>query len=108
MSPTRSRLILESSAALPVAFALVIAAAAPARAEVEKPHPCKKLTAACEAAGYLPGQRAPGKNLHADCMKKLLAGVTVEGVTLAEADVSACKAKKSKKGAKKSGMPASD
>jgi hypothetical protein len=64
-------------------------------------HPCKKLTAACKAGGYLPGQRKEGKGLHVDCMKKLLDGASVEGVTVAATDVSECKAKKAKKGARK-------
>jgi hypothetical protein len=87
-----------------VVFAILFAVS-PARAEGERERPCKKLTAACEAGGYLPGQHSKGKGLHADCMKKLLDGGTVEGVSVSAAEVAACKAKKAKKGPKKSGTP---
>ncbi len=59
---------------------------------------CKKLADACKAAGYQAGQhKATGKGLHVDCMKKLLAGQTVEGVTVDAADVAACKVQKPQK-----------
>jgi hypothetical protein len=89
----------------PVLFGLLLSAFAGTPALAEETHPCKKLTAACKAAGYHPGQHQEGKGLHADCMKKLLDGATVAGVTVEAADVSACKAKKAKKGARKNDMP---
>jgi hypothetical protein len=55
---------------------------------------CKKLIDACKGAGFKKGERKSGKGLHADCMKKLLAGQTVEGVTVDSKDVETCKAQK--------------
>lgn len=63
--------------------------------------PCKKLREACKAAGFTKGGHKTGKGLHKDCMKPLLAGQTVAGVTLEAADVSACQAKKEKRKAEK-------
>ncbi|MBL7715206.1 MAG: hypothetical protein JNL01_07025 [Bdellovibrionales bacterium] len=65
--------------------------------------PCKKLKTACEAAGFVKGGHKTGKGLHKDCMKPLLAGQTVAGVTVDAGDVSACQAKKEKKKAQKAG-----
>jgi hypothetical protein len=58
-------------------------------------HPCKKVKEACQAAGFTKGaHKENGKGLFMDCMKPLREGKTVEGVTIAPADLNACKAKK--------------
>jgi len=68
----------------------------------EKSHPCKALHAACEAGGYVKGaHKKNGKGLFKDCLKKLMAGESVEGVTVPSDEVAACKAKKDKRAAKK-------
>ena len=48
---------------------------------------CHKIEKACKAAH---------KAKHKDCLDKILAGETVEGVTAEMADIEACKAKKHK------------
>ena len=68
--------------------------------------PCKKIKSACEAGGYEKGaHKKNGKGLFVDCMKKIMNGEAVEGVTVAAEDVAACKAKKDKRGAKKEEEP---
>jgi hypothetical protein len=54
--------------------------------------PCKKVVEACKAAGFKKGDHKSGKGLHKDCVQKLLAGQTVDGVTVDSADVESCKA----------------
>jgi hypothetical protein len=52
-------------------------------------HPCKNIATACTSAGK-------GKNRHEiwdNCMKPIIAGQTVPGVTVNSADVQACQAK---------------
>jgi hypothetical protein len=55
-------------------------------------HPCAKLKAACEAAGYVKGGAKEGKGLLKDCMMPVMAGHPVNGVTADAADVASCKA----------------
>ena len=64
--------------------------------------PCQKIKSACQAAGF-----KKGKGLVVDCVKKVLDGETVAGVTVEAADLSACqerresrKSMKSRKGEK--------
>lgn len=66
------------------------------QASESKDHPCKELKAACEAAGYVKGGHKEKKGLHVDCLKKLMNGEPVEGVTVAADKISACKEKKEK------------
>lgn len=57
--------------------------------------PCKAVRQACEAAGYVHGaHKKTGKGLMVDCMKPIMEGQTVAGVTVAPAEVEACKAKR--------------
>ncbi len=64
--------------------------------------PCKKLAAACKSAGFSKGgHKAGGKGLALDCMKPLLEGQAVAGVSVDAADVDACKAKKAERAARK-------
>ncbi len=65
---------------------------APAPETVPTDGSCKKLVDACKAAGFVKGAHKTGKGLFKDCMEPLLAGKTVEGVTVDAADVTACKA----------------
>ncbi len=55
-------------------------------------HPCAKIVAACQAAGYSKGG-ASGKDLRHDCMKPIMTGGSAAGVTVDANDVQACKAK---------------
>ncbi|MBI1861458.1 MAG: hypothetical protein HYR96_11130 [Deltaproteobacteria bacterium] len=58
-------------------------------------HPCKKIRAACEAAGFTKGgHKSSSKGLWADCIKPTMDNRTPAGVTVAAVDVVACKAKK--------------
>jgi hypothetical protein len=68
----------------------------------EKTHPCKRIRAACEAGGYVKGMhKKNGKGLFKDCMQKIMAGESVEGVSVPAEEVAACKARKDKHAAKK-------
>jgi len=71
----------------------------------EGSHPCKQIKSACEAAGFSKGAHKEKKGLHLDCMKPILDGQTVAGVTVSADVISACKTKqaehKTKKDAKK-------
>lgn len=80
-------------------------AAFSAGASEEKP--CKEIKAACEAGGFVKGgHKENGKGLYKDCLKKILAGETVAGVSVAPEVVSACKSKKEKRGSAKAEKPA--
>lgn len=64
-------------------------------AEDAKVHPCKAVREACRAAGFVKGKDAPeGKHLFRDCVRPLAEGKTVEGVTISQDVVQACKAKR--------------
>jgi hypothetical protein len=56
-------------------------------------HPCKKIEAACEAAGFVKGGAKEGKGVFKNCLKPIIDGQTVNGVTVDPADAAACKAK---------------
>lgn len=55
--------------------------------------PCKKVMDACKAADFAKG----GKSLFKDCMQPILAGKSVEKVSVASDVVAACKAIKDAK-----------
>jgi len=59
--------------------------------------PCKRVEAACAAAGYVKGGAKVGKGIDKNCMEPLLAGAQVPGVVVAPADVQSCAAKKNAK-----------
>lgn len=56
--------------------------------------PCMKLKEACVAAGFEKGKHKEKKGLMMDCMKPLMHGETVAGVTVSPEDLAACKEKK--------------
>ena len=58
--------------------------------------PCKAIKAACESAGFYKGGHDKGKGLGMDCMKKIMEGGSVPGVSVTADQVAACKAKKAK------------
>jgi len=63
--------------------------------------PCQEIRTACEAGGFVKGgHKKDGKGLMIDCMKKIIAGESVPGVTVSPEQVSACKAKKEKRAKK--------
>lgn len=69
--------------------------------DVKEGHPCHKIKAACEAAGFIKGHHKEKKGLYKDCMQPIMQGQTVAGVTVAPADLEACKAKKAEHHEKK-------
>lgn len=74
---------------------LALVATLPALAEKEEAdHPCVKVKAACEAAGFKKGAHKDGKGLIKDCIKKVMDGETVVGVTVPAEEVTACKEKR--------------
>ena len=52
--------------------------------------PCLKIEQACQAAGFMPGGAKEGKGIIVDCVKPLLAGKSVVGVTIEPATLQAC------------------
>jgi hypothetical protein len=93
---TRSKFSVLSALVLSASFAVLSASA-------EDSKPCKEIRAACESAGFVKGGHKEGKGLVMDCMKKLVAGEKVEGVSVSSELVSACKAKKEKHKERKGG-----
>lgn len=76
--------------------ALLVLLAVPSALAVEGP--CRRLIDACHEAGLSEKvARSKGKGLHVDCMKRLLSGERIDGISIPEADIAACKAKKTKK-----------
>ncbi len=68
----------------------------------EKSKPCMEVKKACESAGFAKGKHKDGgKGLYKDCMQKLAAGESVEGVTVSADVIAACKEKREKHKAKK-------
>jgi hypothetical protein len=57
-------------------------------------HPCKAIAKACEAAGFVKGGEAQGKGLMRNCIKPLMEGQTVAGVSVSPEEIQACKAKR--------------
>ncbi len=78
---------------LSLSAAGMVRASETAPAAKEADHPCKPIVTACEAAGFKKGAREEKKGLFADCLRPILGGQSVPGVTVSEADVAACKAK---------------
>lgn len=56
-------------------------------------HPCKAIAQACKAAGFQKDQANTGKGIFKDCLKPILSGEQVAGVTVKPEEVQACKAK---------------
>jgi hypothetical protein len=54
--------------------------------------PCKNIKSACEAAGYSKNGTA-GKHMWKDCLKPVLLGQSIAGVTVDAGDVQACRQK---------------
>jgi hypothetical protein len=57
----------------------------------EKNHPCKNIRSACEAAGFTKGAHKEKKGLVLDCLKPIMAGTAVEGVSINPSDIGECK-----------------
>lgn len=63
---------------------------------------CKKIEAACKSAGYVKGaHKKTGKGLYEDCLKPVVEGKAIEGVTVEAADIDSCKARHEKRVAKR-------
>jgi hypothetical protein len=52
---------------------------------------CLTIATACEDAGYRLSQTMPGKNVWRDCLRPVVAGKTINGVTASATDIQACK-----------------
>lgn len=55
---------------------------------------CGKIENACKAAGFAKGEHSQGKGLGQDCMKPIISGQTVSGVTVDAAIVQDCRAER--------------
>ena len=87
---------------LPLFALLLVATSSFAVSAFAEEAPCKQIKAACEAGGFVKGgHKNDGKGLFKDCMKKILAGESVAGVTVPADEVAACKAKKEKRNSAK-------
>jgi hypothetical protein len=63
---------------------------------------CEKIAAACEAAGFQPGDhKKNGKGLWVDCIGKIAKGETVAGVSSTKDEALACEAAKKEKKAER-------
>lgn len=60
----------------------------------QRDSPCIKIMDACKIAGYNKSSVADKKSLSKDCIQPLLNGQKVDGVSVNQSDVDACKAKK--------------
>lgn len=52
---------------------------------------CISIASACENAGYRLSKKMSGKNIWKDCLKPILNGKTISGVTADPTDVKNCK-----------------
>jgi len=79
---------------------LLVGMAGSAFAEpAQAPHPCRKIEDACKAAGFEQGKFKEKKGLFVDCLKPIMHGQTVPGVSITPADIQACQAKREHKAA---------
>lgn len=62
-----------------------------------KYHPCEKILEACKAGGFVKGGHKDKKGLYMDCLKPILAGQSVSGVSVDSKDVQACQERKEKR-----------
>ena len=93
---------MKTPAKISILSLVLIASAMTAFSAGAGDQPCKDIKAACEAGGFTKGgHKKDNKVLYADCMKKIMAGETVPGVTVSADQVTACKAKKDKHAAAK-------
>lgn len=86
-----------TGAAMAQTAAPAAATAAPAM-EAKGDGPCKQIAQACMQAGFVKGGHKDGatKGLKMDCMKPIMDGQAVAGVTVSPETVSACKEKRAK------------
>ncbi len=73
---------------------VAFADAPPGPAPTQGVHPCKAIEQACEAGGFVRGGNKDGKGIMKDCMKPIMSGQPVPGVTVDPATVQACQAKR--------------
>ena len=57
-------------------------------------HPCQQIEQACSAAGFVKGEAKEGKGLFKNCMKPIMSGQQVQGVSIDPSLVPACQAKR--------------
>ncbi len=67
---------------------------------------CEVIKKACDAGGYkpggfLPGYKVPKKAPKIDCVKKIVEGETVPGISVSPITITSCKAKKGAKATNK-------
>lgn len=91
----------KQSTLLSLAILLSLTLSFSLNAQEPKNHPCEKIKTACESAGFIKGDHKDKKGLYIDCMKPVLEGQSVTGVTITSEDVSACKEKRAKHKEKK-------
>ncbi len=88
---------MKNNTRLSILSVLVLASSLVAFSASAGTSPCKDIKAACEAGGFTKGgHKKDNKGLYIDCMKKIMAGETVPGVSVTADQVTACKAKKEK------------
>ena len=63
---------------------------APAPSRKKGSGPCAQIIAACKAAGFVKGEWKEGKGLYKDCLDPILAGKSVEGVSIDPSVAQAC------------------
>ena len=81
-----------------LAFALsglvVVAIVGPATGASGDDSACRRIEDACKGAGFAKGKHTDGKGLSLDCVKPIVNGQTVSGVTVDAATVKDCRAER--------------
>jgi len=75
-------------------FALIVSMLFVVQGVALADHPCKAIEEACKKAGFVRGEAKEGKGLFKNCMKPLMEGQAVAGVSVPPAEIQACQAKK--------------
>ena len=59
--------------------------------------PCRQIVQACRAAGFVRGQAKEGKGLFKNCVEPILAGQSVQGVSVDASVVQACQQRRQRR-----------
>ncbi len=68
-----------------------------------KEGPCREIVEACKNAGFVKGKAKEGKGLFKNCVEPILAGQSVQGVSVDAGLVQACQERRAKRKERKAG-----
>ena len=83
--------------ALTLTISAAVAEVTTAPKAEDKDRPCKMIMKACYDAGFEKGEAKLGNGIFVDCMKPIMKGESVKGVTVDAATVQACQEKRSQR-----------